>query len=392
MNTAKIRWNTVTVLSFAHLMTDLYHNCVPQLIPFLLTAQGFTLTSGASLVAVFTITSSLSQPVFGYLADQKGQRWLVYLGTLWMSILIGITGTINNYYLLLVICTLAGLGTAAFHPQAAAMVGQESGERKGFVLALFTATGNFGSALSPLIMLPVFAKFGLKSTLGLIPPGLLTAWLLYKYAPLTAPGKFKKADMDQTLSALKKASGQLSKLMLVVALRSTGHTGTVTLLPIYLLTHDYSVVTTSYMMFFTLAAGAIGGVIGGYISDRYGRKLLIVSSLCLASCFFYIFLYTSGPLSVLFLGLGGMSVLSTFSVTVAASQEIIPENKALASGLSLGFSIGMGGLAVTPLGYFADIYGISPAIHLAFILPLVAGLLALTLKNDRPAQVKTETA
>lgn len=390
MTANKMRWSVIGVLSFAHLMNDLYQNFIPQLIPFLLT-KGFSVAGGASLVAAFTITSSLSQPIFGYLVDQKGQRWLVFAGTLWMSVLLGFTGVLTNYYLLLAVSALAGMGTAAFHPQAAAMVGQESGQRKGFILAMFVAMGNFGSALSPLILLPFFTAFGLKATGWVIFPGILTALLLFKFAPRTAAAPKSSASMAKTLAALKKASSELGKLMVVVAVRSMAQAGIMTLLPLYLLTHQFSITNTSYIMFFTLAAGAIGGVVGGHISDLYGRKPLIVTSLILASCFFYGSLYSSGALSIILLALGGMAVYSTFSVTVAASQEVIPDNKALASGLSLGFSIGIGGLAVTPLGHFADVNGVGTAIQVVFLLPLFAGLIGLTLKKD-PAAAKSQAA
>lgn len=309
------------VLSLAHLVNDMYTNFLPQLIPFLIAARGYTVFAGATLVTAFTLSSSLLQPFFGYLVDQKGQRWLVYVGTLWMALLLGVTGLIPGYPLLLVISIMAGLGTSAFHPQAMAMVGQVAGDRKGFLLGAFIAAGNLGLAVSPLVLLPLYLMLNRK----------------------------------------------------------------------------FSAENTGYLVFATLATGALGGLIGGYISDRYGRKPLIVVSLALSALLFYGFLYTGGALSFILLSLGGMTLLSSFSVTVAAAQEVIPENKALASGLSLGFAIGMGGLAVTPVGKFADIFGVDAAVKLVFSLPLAAALIGLyireagqkqSLVNAVPGEVK----
>lgn len=382
MSSSQVKWGTVGVLSLAHLMNDMCTNFLPQLIPFLIATQGFSVTAGATLVAVFTISSSVVQPLFGYLVDMKGQRWLVFVGTLWMALLLGITGLIPSYPLLLVVAALAGLGTAAFHPQAAAMVGQVSGNSKGFVLAAFIAMGNIGLAISPLALLPLFHHYGTGSTWVIIIPGVLATLFLYWFAPRPELRRNTSPGLDQVFTALKRASAELGKLMLVVAVRSLVHTGTMTLLPLYLLARKFSPENTGYLMFATLAAGAVGGLIGGYISDRYGRKPLIVYSLALASLFFYGFLYTGGFLSFVLLALGGMALLSSFSVTVAAAQEVIPENKALASGLSLGFAIGMGGLAVSPIGKYADIYGIDAAVHLVFLLPLAAAFIGLFLKKQ----------
>jgi len=133
-----------------------------------------------------------------------------------------------------------------------------------------------------------------------------------------------------------------------------------------------------------LFAGAVGGLLGGFISDYYGRKLLIVGSLMLSTPLFFAFFYTEGLVSTVFLALAGATLLSSFSVTVIATQEAIPENKALAAGLSMGLAGGIGGLAVISIGWIADGWGLSSAVFVIFLLPVVAGMIALMMKS-RPA-------
>lgn len=386
MNSQRFNWGIFSVLSIAHLLNDMYANFLPQFIPFLTIQQGLSLGAGTTLVAAFTIFSSLMQPVFGYLVDIKGQRWLLFVGTFWMSLLLGITGFISDYYLLFIVSALAGLGTAAFHPQAAALIGQSTENRKGLALAAFIAIGNFGMAASPLLLMPLFENFGLQSTWVVILPGFITALLLYRYAPNQKTDQKKAAGLNTVFATLKRSISELSKLMVVVALRSLVHMGLVTLLPFYFLAKNYSAEQTGVLMFGTLAVGAIGGIAGGHISDRYGSKPLIIGSLALSSLMFYGFLYTTGILSFVLLAIGGMALLSSFSVTVVLTQEVIPDNKALASGLSLGFAIGIGGLGVSLLGKYADLVGIEEAIKLVFVLPLFAALIGLFLKKKE--QVK----
>jgi MFS transporter, FSR family, fosmidomycin resistance protein len=382
----KFAWGSFGVLAVAHMINDMYSNFLPQLLPVLTLTRGFSVHAGATLVAAFTISSSLLQPLFGYLVDQKGQRWLVFVGTLWMSLLLGTIGFISNYNLLIVTAAIAGLGSAAFHPQAAAMVGELGYNRKGLILAMFTAAGNIGLALSPLILLQLFHVYGTKITWVAVFPGLLGAILLYFFAPRSEHKQKKTGGLRPVFKALRKSAGELSKLMIIVAIRSLVHTGLMTLLPLYLLAKNYSPQNTGNLLFVTLAMGALGGVIGGIISDKYGRKVLIIGSLALASVFFWGFLNTGELLSFIMLVLGGMALLSSFSVTVAAAQEIIPESKALASGLSLGFAIGIGGLAVSPVGKYADLYGVDAAVHFVFILPIFAAILAVFLKDQVGAE------
>lgn len=238
--------------------------------------------------------------------------------------------------------------------------------------------GNMGAALSPLVFLNLFSSFGVKASWIAVVPGIMVAILLYYFAPKQSPKKKNAPGLNEVVAALQRSSKELSKLMIIVALRSLVNTGIIMLLPLYFLAERFSHESVSYLMFATLLAGSIGG----HISDKYGRKMLIVGSLFLSAIFFYGFLYTSGLLSIVLFALGGMSLMSSFSVTVAIAQDIIPENKAMASGLSLGFAIGIGGLVVSPLGKLADVYGITTALNVAFSITLIAGLLALTLKND----------
>ena len=182
MNTAKSDKGKIFSISIAHLFNDWYMNYIQTLLPFMVAA-GLGVSKGAFLISAFTITSSLLQPVFGYLVDQKNQRWMVYAGTLWMATLLCLVGVLKNYYLLMITVALAGLGTAAFHPQASAMIVSVSGKRKGFFQALFVAAGNIGWSLTPLMVVPFAYAYGLESTPLFILPGLLVAILLWFTAP-----------------------------------------------------------------------------------------------------------------------------------------------------------------------------------------------------------------
>jgi len=375
-------------LSLAHLLNDWYMNYIQTLLPFLVAA-GLGLSKGALLISAFTITSSLLQPVFGYLVDQKNQRWMVYAGTLWMAALLSIVGVIKSYPLLLLTVILAGLGTAAFHPQASAMINSLSGNRKGFYQSLFVAAGNAGWALTPLMVVPFTHKYGLALTPVFVVPGLLVAILLWFSAP-KAPAKAKTAP-PPLWPVLRLAWTELAKVVLVVASRSLAYFGLVSFLPLYLQQANVSLLTGSRLLFLMLFAGALGGLVGGYLSDLIGRKAVIVGSLAAASPLFYLFLSTSGLLSYLLLGLAGACLLASFSVTTVVAQEVINKNAAMAAGLMLGFGIGVGGLGVGLVGMLAEYAGIGYVIHLLIWLPLLAGLLGLSLKGiKKPADLSAE--
>lgn len=384
-----INYSTIGILSFAHLLNDMYSNYLPQMLPFLVAATALSTTRAAILVSAFTISSSLIQPIFGYFLDRQGKRWLVHVGTLWMAIMLSLTGLVQSYYLLVLLAGLAGLGTAAFHPQASTMITVVSGDRKAVLLSTFIAFGNTGFALSPLLLVPLFQTFGLHATIYTVFPGIFVALLLYFYAPKNNVLSGGKApDLSDVLHSLKSARLELLAITSVIAIRSLAYTGLLTILPLYFQSQNLSSITSSHLVFIMLFSGALGGIMGGLISDHYGRKPLIVSSLILTTPLFYGFLYTKGILSIVFLALAGASLLSSFSVTVVAAQEAIPNNKSLAAGLTMGFAGGIGGLMVIIIGRIGDLYGLTTAVSVLFILPIVAGIIALFMKSRPTAKAE----
>ncbi|EGW36151.1 MFS transporter [Desulfosporosinus sp. OT] len=382
--TKPIKYSTISILSLAHMLNDMYSNYLPQMLPFLVAATALTTTRAAILVSVFTISSSFIQPLFGYFLDRQGKRWLVHVGTLWMAIMLSLTGLVHNYLLLVVLAGLAGLGTAAFHPQASTMITVVSGDRKAVFLSTFVAFGNIGFALSPLLLVPLFQTYGLHATIYTVIPGIFVALLLFFFAPKNDVLGGNAPTLLEVLHSLRSARSELLTITGIIAIRSLAYTGLLTILPLYFQAQKLSSIASSHLVFIMLFSGAIGGVIGGLISDNYGRKPLIVSSLILSTPLFYGFLHSHGTLSIVFLALAGASLLSSFSVTVVAAQEAIPNNKSLAAGLSMGFAGGIGGLMVIIIGRIGDLYGLSSAISILFFLPLVAGIIALFMKS-RPS-------
>lgn len=388
-NKSQTQYFRIGILSIAHMLNDLYSNYLPQLLPFLLVIiPNFTATRAAVLVSTFTISSSLIQPIFGYFLDQKGQRWMVYVGTLWMAVMLSLTGVVTNYWVLVLLAASAGLGTAAFHPQATTMVNEVSGRHQSGILSVFVAFGNVGYALGPLLLIPLFQTFGLSASVFTVIPGIVVTVLLILFAPKNRVAKKTLPSLSTVMNSLRSAKKELFVVITVIAVRSAAYIGLLTILPLYFNYLHLSNIDSSHLIFIMLIAGAAGGVLGGFIADRFGRKKLTVGSLVAATPLFLAFVMTDGALSVIFLALAGAALLASFAVTVVSTQEVIPDNKALAAGLSLGFAGGIGGLAVIGIGGFADTFGILSAMILLSVLPLAAGLAGLFMKDRSAVPIK----
>jgi len=377
----KIRYSEIGILTFSHMLNDLYSNYLPQMLPFLVASlHGFTVTKAAILTASFTITSSFAQPVFGYFVDNLGRRWLVHVGTLWMAVMLSLTGIVESYWMLVTLAALAGLGTAAFHPQASSMMNVLSGTHKAVLFSIFVAFGNIGFAFGPLLLVPLFQAYGLRASVFTVLPGMLVAVLLFFFAPHIKISTKANPSFRMVISSLRASSRQLVPLVAVIAVRSLAYTGMLTLLPLYFVEKQLTKIAASHLVTIMLFSGAFGGILGGFISDRYGRKPLIVTSLMLSTPFFFAFLATQGTISIVFLALAGACLLSSFSVTVVAAQEAIPDNKALAAGISMGLAGGLGGMAVIFIGRIGDLWGLPQAVFVLFSLPVLAGLIGLLMR------------
>lgn len=370
----------VAVMTLAHGINDSYGNWLPILLPLLRDQLGLSIALGTGMVTAYSITSGFVQPLFGYLADRWATRLMSVVGILMSAVGAAMLGVSPHYVVLLTLAVIGGLGTAVYHPQAAAMVSAVAGPRKATMMSLYLMGGNIGFALGPLFATLIIDRWGLRATPIAIVPGLLGALMVWVYAPRNWAPHAPGAAGASLWTVLKKNGRVLWRLLTVVATRSWAHTTLMTFLPLYLATQGVGSKERGAMVAMITFAGAFGGLIGGYIADRWTtRRTVIVGSLLLATVFTLALLHTQGVAQWLFAALTGMTLLGSFAVLTVKGQEILPSNVGLASGIMLGFTISLGGLFVLPMGAVADQIGVGPVIHVAVVLPPIAALLARAL-------------
>jgi FSR family fosmidomycin resistance protein-like MFS transporter len=371
----------IGLMTLAHGINDSYGNVLTVLMPVLAAPEhlDFSLALASGVITANTITSSILQPLLGYWADRWATRLISVVGLLLSAVGASLLGVAPHELVLIALAVVGGVGTAAYHPQAAAMVVAVAGERRATVMSLYLMGGNVGFALGPLLVTQLVAVAGLGATPLAMMPGLVGCLLLERLAPRNwsprTPGS------GPTLRAiLRRNRAVLARLLAVVTARSWAHYTLLAFLPFYLRDRGVDEGARAALIALLTFAGAFGGVIGGYVADRWtGRRTVIVGSLLLASFCAGALLHTDGALRWVWAALTGMTLLGSFSVLTVKGQEILPGNVGLASGLMLGLTIGLGGLFVLPMGAVADRLGLTPVIHLAVVLPPVAALLARAL-------------
>lgn len=374
----------IFLIMAGHLVVDLSQNILPVILPIQKAAFGLSYSQAGLVATLLNLTSSMIQPIFGFISDRWKTDWFIALGILWTALLMGLSGLAPSYPLLLLSVTLAGFGTAAFHPRASMTVNYLSGGRRGLGMAIYTLGGNLGFALGPVFTAFLVLRWGIGSTAWLLALGLPLSLILYRFRGDMAISIPPRTSKMGRIGWSQIPWAEMGGLTLVVALRSWAYQGFIVYLPLLLQNKGMDLSLGSRLLFVFLLSGAIAGLLGGHLSDRWGRKKVIAGSLLLFSPLMLLALKTSGFWVPLFLALSGAMLLAGFSVIIVFAQEMMPGNVGLASGLMLGLAFGTGGIGVFFSGLMADTIGLERSMTLLALMPLIAGLLALTFKDRHP--------
>jgi len=383
---------TILLLSLGHFANDAYPGFLAPLQPLLMQQAHYGLTLAGVLTSIASISGSIMQPFFGLWSDRMRRPWLVIGGPLVTALLFGTIGWWHSWYALAAIILIGGLGSAAFHPQAAALSGKAGQRRSGLAMSLFVTGGNAGHALGPLIILSVVSLWGLHSSMVTAVLGVAVAFLLWKQLPPHIdPGAAEGRNPVPWSREERRRLGSLVLIWLVVVLRSFIVSGFMTFCPIYLTSKGYSILTAGGANTLFEISGAFGSILGGALSDRIGRKEVIVLSMAGAFPAFWLFLHGGSLIAPVMLALAGFFIYSSISVNIVMGQALFPRQAGAISSLMMGMGWGLGGLAVTPLGAMAERYGVGAALN-ALIFVTLAGLLAALLIRPGQPTVKQQEA
>lgn len=372
-----------------HLVVDLSQNILPVILPIQKVAFGLSYAQAGLVAAMLNVTSSIIQPFFGLLSDRCRTDWFISLGILWTALFMGASGLSSSYPMLLLSVTLAGFGTAAFHPRASMAVNSISGSHRGLGMAIYTLGGNLGFALGPIFAAFVIFRWGIQSTAWLFALSVPVAFVLYaSRKDVTSSPSSPRANPGKIIWS-RLPWRELGALSLLVTLRSWTYQGFIVFLPLFFQSKGINLTMGSWLLFIFLISGALAGLLGGHLSDLWGRKKVIAGSLLLFPPLMLPALKGSGLWVPLFLALSGTMLLAGFSVIIVFAQELMPGNVGLASGLMLGLAFGTGGIGVFLSGLMADSIGLDKSMTILALMPLLAGLLALTFKDRHPGGLAT---
>jgi FSR family fosmidomycin resistance protein-like MFS transporter len=370
----------VALLSLGHLVVDLYPSFLPALLPLLIERLQLSMSLASLLASILMFSASLSQPLFGILSDRIGGKMLMLWGAMMAAAGMSFICILPSYALLFPFLILGGLGVACFHPQAAALAGDFSGPRKGLGLSLFMLGGNIGYGLGPLVILAIVLGLGIKNSYLALFPGAIFLPLLVRYLPKdTIPLPVTRREGAAENTVVVRDLAPFALLWLVVWLRSTAILSLATFLPTLQTMRGFSLAEGGSSFTLFMMCGAMGGFVGGSLSDRFGRKRMVVLSFLLVMPALYSFLHVPTSWTFFCLALLGFVFFLGEAPCIVMAQETIPGRGGTMSALIMGFAWGMAGVGVFGTGILADIFGMEQAMGFLLFLPATAFVLAFFL-------------
>ena len=368
-------------LAGAHVVSDAYSNLYAPLLPALIPRLGLSLAAAGTLAMLFQLSASVSQLAFGHVADRWRPRVLMVAGPIASVAVLSFVGVAWSPVVLGAILVIGGLGGAAFHPTAAALVHRLGGHRRGLAMSIHITGGSLGYSLAPLLFAPYVGRFGLTWTPLLALPGLALLAAVLAGAPAVRPFG---SGPGGGLAALRPYAKPLTLLYLVVVVRTMTSLSVATFVPVLLTRQGWSVGMAGVAVSIYLFAASVGGFAGGPLADRFGPKRVIAGSMILAVPFLIAAARMEGWPLVALLTAGGFFLQSTLPVNVTFAHQIAPVSAATVSSLMMGFAWGTGGLTAPLVGLMADHAGIVATLTFTACLPLLAALCAVPLPGGAP--------
>ena len=371
--------NRIVLICGGHFVHDVFSSFIPPLLPLLIERLSLSLFLAGSL-PVWMQVPSLLGPFIGYLADRFTVRYLVILAPAVTATLATLIGFMPSYAMAALLLFGVGVSVMAFHAPAAAMIAHISGNKVGRGMSFFMAGGELARSIGPLLVGFGVAQWGMEGLWRLMFFGwLASAVLFWRLRDVSAKRGPRKSGDKPLLRRFARVFGPLFGVMLLRGMAASTLGIFMVVFLVRVRNFDLIVATSALALYEFSGVG--GALAGGTLSDRFGRRRMVIGAILLSALLMLAFVHVEGILLVpVLIGLG-LTALSVTPVFQALVQDQLPDNRATASGVFMFYAFGIRAINVMVAGAMGDALGLQTAFILAALVSLLSLPLVFTLPS-----------
>ncbi len=387
-------WLGVLLLSSGHLAVDFFGTILSPALPAISQRMGLSLAMAGMALSIPSTIGAFMQPVAGMILDALGSRLsLVYLAVAWSAVFTSLIGIAPNFVILVTVATLGSLSISTYHPLGAVLINQQTREHRSLAMSIYSAAGTLGTAISPALVFPLTRLYGPPILTLLIIPGLLFSGALALSRKRWALPNIQVARKERfSWNQLANVLRPVMTLNIVSALRAWAHMAIVAYMAFYLPERGFSDWATGAAISLHIVTGALACIPAGLLADRVGIRSVFAGCLMLAGLFTAgIVLFDSWLLLWVCIILSGTFIHATFPLAIVLSQDLLPDHQGLAAGLSMGFSFGLGALALPLTGLVGDVYGLAWTFLGSALILLLSAMLVPSIRQAAKKDIGLET-
>ncbi|MEE9431472.1 MAG: MFS transporter [Melioribacteraceae bacterium] len=350
----KFQTGNILLISFAHFIHDVYSSFLAPILPLLIEKFSMSYTL-AGLLTIAQRLPSLFNPFIGLMADKISLKYFVILSPSITVIAMSLLGLAPSYIFLIIILLTMGVSASMFHVPAPVMIKQIAGERIGKGMSFFMLGGELARSVGPLVILGGISLWGLEGTYKLIPFGLLASIFLYfKFRNLFIPQASIKIETKKVWGAFRKALPLFIIILGITFFNSIIKGTLTTFLAVYLTDKGESLWYAGIALSIFQFAGAGGTFFSGTISDKIGRRKVLLISSFLNPILFYFFIITNSVFSFVFLILLGFFIFAFTPVLMALVNESKSEFPTFLNGIFMTINFLTSAITISIIGFSAD--------------------------------------
>jgi len=389
---ARTGFRVLGAISFSHFLNDMIQSLIIAIYPVLKGEFELSFAQVGAITLTYQLCASVLQPVVGAYTDRHPKPHSLSAGMGFTLAGLVSLAFAPNYPTILLAAALVGTGSAIFHPESARIARVASGGRHGLAQSIFQVGGNGGSAVGPLLAAWIIIPNGRTSVAWFALAAVLAIVVLWNVSDW-----YKRRHLDRSAArSARTAASSLSRsriawsvaILIVLIFSKYFYLASISSYYSFYLMEKFhlSVQSAQLYLFLFLFATALGGLIGGPVGDRVGRKRVIWFSILGVAPFTLALPHVDLAWTALLSFVIGLIIASAFSAILVFAQELMPGKVGAVSGLFFGLAFGMGGIGAAVLGGLADARGVEFVYQVCAFLPLLGVITAFLPDIERHAR------